>query len=210
VDPQSRTIYLADDADGAETCAHEVFHLFGKYTRAGRQMLAPGVIRIEHPVAQIYRKALNGWRAAQGLAPVTDAQLREEIAAEVVAENFLFETSRGSELFETGTPDTYDLLDAVNQDVMDGLCLRYADEIDWIQAGGAQRELGFQGRVLRLANAVVSAPRVGLEFMVRAYHGTPHTFEPEPGAPLGRVKKEKVGTGEGAAAYGWGVLYAAQ
>jgi hypothetical protein len=46
--------------------------------------------------------------------------------------------------------------------------------------------------------------------MVKAYHGTPHTFEPEPGAPLGRVKKEKVGTGEGAAAYGWGVLYTAE
>ena len=47
-------------------------------------------------------------------------------------------------------------------------------------------------------------------FMVKAYHGTPHTFEPEPGAPLGRFKKEKIGTGEGAAAYGWGVAYTAE
>lgn len=42
------------------------------------------------------------------------------------------------------------------------------------------------------------------------HHGTPHDFEPEPGAPAGRFRKDKVGTGEGAAAYGWGVAYLAQ
>ena len=30
------------------------------------------------------------------------------------------------------------------------------------------------------------------------YHGTPHTFDPETGAPLGRFRSSKIGTGEGA------------
>jgi len=40
------------------------------------------------------------------------------------------------------------------------------------------------------------------------YHGTPHKFEPEEGAPLGRFRSEKIGTGEGAQAYGHGLYLA--
>ena len=36
------------------------------------------------------------------------------------------------------------------------------------------------------------------------YHGTPHRFPAEEGAPLGRFNAEKIGTGEGAQAYGHG------
>lgn len=36
------------------------------------------------------------------------------------------------------------------------------------------------------------------------YHGTPHLFEPEPGAPFGAFRNEAIGSGEGAQAYGWG------
>ncbi len=39
---------------------------------------------------------------------------------------------------------------------------------------------------------------------IDAYHGTPHEFVPEPGAPAGQFKDEKIGTGEGAQAYGYG------
>lgn len=39
---------------------------------------------------------------------------------------------------------------------------------------------------------------------IRAWHGTPHLFAPEEGAPLGRFKDEAIGSGEGAQAYGWG------
>lgn len=38
----------------------------------------------------------------------------------------------------------------------------------------------------------------------RAYHGTPHTFPAEEGAPFGRFKDEAIGSGEGTQAYGWG------
>ena len=40
------------------------------------------------------------------------------------------------------------------------------------------------------------------------YHGTPHTLPPEEGAPLGRFRSEKIGTGEGAQAYGYGLYFA--
>jgi hypothetical protein len=41
-----------------------------------------------------------------------------------------------------------------------------------------------------------------------AFHGTPHTFAAEPGFPLGRFRSEKIGTGEGAQAYGYGLYFA--
>jgi hypothetical protein len=41
-----------------------------------------------------------------------------------------------------------------------------------------------------------------------AYHGTPHTFEPHPDAPLGKFDLSKIGTGEGAQAYGHGIYLA--
>lgn len=43
----------------------------------------------------------------------------------------------------------------------------------------------------------------------KVYHGTPHTFPEEPGFPLGRFRSEKIGTGEGAQAFGHG-LYVAE
>ena len=43
---------------------------------------------------------------------------------------------------------------------------------------------------------------------IPAYHGTPHTFAAEEGAPLGRFSTEKIGSGEGAQAYGYGLYFA--
>ena len=39
---------------------------------------------------------------------------------------------------------------------------------------------------------------------IRAYHGSPHSFAPEPGFPLGRFRADKIGSGQGAASYGYG------
>lgn len=50
-----------------------------------------------------------------------------------------------------------------------------------------------------------TALALGFGGMVKpAFHGTPHTFEPAPGAPFGEFKNDAIGTGEGAQAYGWG------
>ena len=49
---------------------------------------------------------------------------------------------------------------------------------------------------------------VGGERFATAHHGTPHTFAPEPGFPHGRFRLDKMGTGEGAQAFGWGIYFA--
>ena len=41
-----------------------------------------------------------------------------------------------------------------------------------------------------------------------AFHGTPHRFAAEEGAPLGRFSSEKIGSGEGAQAFGYGTYFA--
>ena len=43
---------------------------------------------------------------------------------------------------------------------------------------------------------------------IPAFHGTPHTLAPEAGAPLGRFRTSKIGTGEGSQAYGHGLYFA--
>lgn len=45
-------------------------------------------------------------------------------------------------------------------------------------------------------------------FALKAYHGTPHDFAPEDGAPAGRFRLDRIGTGEGAQAYGHGLYFA--
>lgn len=50
--------------------------------------------------------------------------------------------------------------------------------------------------------------RSGMQLELTAYHGTPHRFPPEEGAPLGRFRSEKIGTGEGAQAFGHGLYFA--
>jgi len=40
------------------------------------------------------------------------------------------------------------------------------------------------------------------------HHGTPYTFEPEPGFPKGRLRLDKIGTGEGAQIRGRGIYFA--
>ena len=50
--------------------------------------------------------------------------------------------------------------------------------------------------------------RSGMMPEITTYHGTPHTFAPEEGAPLGRFRSEKIGTGEGNQAYGHGMYLA--
>lgn len=41
-----------------------------------------------------------------------------------------------------------------------------------------------------------------------AFHGTPHTFEPTPANPLGEFRAAKIGSGEGAQAFGYGTYFA--
>ena len=57
----------------------------------------------------------------------------------------------------------------------------------------------------------ISEREIGVKnrlYMPAAYHGTPHTFKAEEGAPLGRFRSAQIGTGEGAQAYGHGLYFA--
>ena len=56
-----------------------------------------------------------------------------------------------------------------------------------------------------LANAL---NKVGTMRELTVYHGTPHKFEPTPNNPLGEFTASKIGTGEGAAAFGHGIYVA--
>jgi len=51
------------------------------------------------------------------------------------------------------------------------------------------------------------ARRVPIQELI-TYHGTPHRFEPTPANPLGEFEASKIGSGEGAQAYGHGVYLA--
>jgi len=44
--------------------------------------------------------------------------------------------------------------------------------------------------------------------MAKVFHGSPHKFAAEAGAPLGRFRSSQIGTGEGAQAYGHGLYFA--
>ena len=60
----------------------------------------------------------------------------------------------------------------------------------------------------RTANQIRKELESGQKLFMPAYHGTPHTLAPEAGAPLGRFRTSKIGTGEGAQAYGHGLYFA--
>jgi len=62
--------------------------------------------------------------------------------------------------------------------------------------------MGTVGNFATRAGAGIGSQVLGK--LKKLYHGTPHTFEPEPGYPLGRFKRGRIGTGEGGAAYGVG------
>ena len=88
--------------------------------------------------------------------------------------------------------------------------------IEPLQAAPAAAQGTLADRLAGLGNIVIpyvvgGAPRDALSAGVRlstgdlgGYHGTPHMFEPEPGAPFGSFRDEAIGSGEGAQAYGWG------
>lgn len=48
------------------------------------------------------------------------------------------------------------------------------------------------------------AGNADIRYSLSAFHGSPHRFDAEDGAPFGRFRDDKMGTGEGAQAFGWG------
>jgi hypothetical protein len=62
--------------------------------------------------------------------------------------------------------------------------------------------IGMAGNFAKKAGTGIASRLLGKAKKV--YHGTPHTFKPEPGYPLGRFERGHIGTGEGGGAFGVG------
>jgi hypothetical protein len=69
---------------------------------------------------------------------------------------------------------------------------------------GAEINAAMTGQPTRsLLGAITPKPK-----LLDVYHGTPHTLPPTPRNPLGEFDASKIGTGEGAQAYGYGIYTA--
>lgn len=72
--------------------------------------------------------------------------------------------------------------------------------------GGAMASPSVVGPVMATAEDALKYGALGLSqpSPLTVWHGTPHRFAPEPGKPLGSFRSDKIGSGEGAQAYGYG------
>jgi hypothetical protein len=125
---------------------------------------------------------------------------------------------------ENGTPESG--ITVAQRDLINGAIGRMnADQVkanpvlEGLGDRRSQRQQSYRSRRLdRIGNAVRGEPgypavksaieQNKLPMRIPAYHGTPHTLAPEAGAPLGRFRTSKIGTGEGAQAYGHGLYFA--
>lgn len=73
---------------------------------------------------------------------------------------------------------------------------------DYVDAVAEERRLRLDEGISSLLPSLDESGRIGVS------HGSPHKFAPEPGHPLGRFDISKIGTGEGAQAYGHGLYFA--
>jgi hypothetical protein len=125
---------------------------------------------------------------------------------------------------ENGTPESG--ITVAQRDLINGAIGRMnADQVkanpvlEGLGDRRSQRQQSFRSRRLdRIGNAVRGEPgypavksaieQNKLPMRIPAFHGTPHTLAPEAGAPLGKFRTSKIGTGEGAQAYGHGLYFA--
>ncbi len=87
--------------------------------------------------------------------------------------------------------------------------------VDALKAMGEKATSGSAGMGEVLGENLSLNPRKLIEALSRpnvqeltGYHGTPHTLPPVEGSPLGKFDASKIGTGEGAQAFGHGLYFA--
>ena len=88
---------------------------------------------------------------------------------------------------------------------------RRIDRIGKVQQLGSERPVNYdllQRNFMPARGAKEAVGTEGKRYMPAAYHGTPHTFKGEEGAPMGRFRSAQIGTGEGNQAYGHGLYFA--
>lgn len=159
--------------------------------------------KIDANYGDLYRKAY----ADRGDAGV-EALLREETIADLFADYSLNGRRFADEFGRAGrTVDK--VLDAIVKflkQVRDALHIQgFRDVRDIFEAIESGAMAGRAERVKLPGGGEIEGFHL---FALKAFHGTPHTFDPEPGAPAGRFRSDKIDSGEGAQAFGHGLYFA--
>lgn len=215
-DGYDRIVYVSlAAADPVRTMRHETVHALrqsGLMTDREfdtlYQFAESAGLRKAYAIDENYSDLYGKIFADRGDAGV-EALLREETIADMFADYSLNGRRFADEFGPRGR--TIDkILDAIVtflKTVREALHIRGFDDVrdvfEAIESGAmAQRQAG---RVALPGGAEIEGFHL---FALKAFHGTPHAFEPEPGAPAGRFRADKIGTGEGAQAYGHGLYFA--
>lgn len=210
-----RIVYAAlSAADPVHTSRHETIHALRqtglmsdaefdtlyRFAEEGGLRQAYG---IDGEYAKLYRKLYG----EHGDAYV-EALLREETIAEMFADYSARGKRFGAEFGKVGraVDKIIDVIDRFLMEVRRMLkgydVTSVRDVFEAIETGAMARR---GQRVSMPGGAVIEGFHL---FSIRAFHGTPHTFAPEEGAPAGRFRASQIGTGEGAQAYGHGLYFA--
>jgi hypothetical protein len=182
-------VYLVSDnirneEETIRTLAHELTHSgLGKFFQRQTQgKIMPIRVKYEALMDAIYQA--HGEEIEQ-LVKTTHRHLkiRTVQGRRQACEEWLCNQSYDSQ------PKWYDKLVAIFNDLLRavGLNVKLSDAEVRVVLQDAFKEFGGEG----------------INFKI-AHHGTPHIWMPEPGFPHGRPRLDKIGTGEGAAAFGWG------
>ena len=177
----------------ASTVWHE-----GSAGHAAWDILTPGERRAIGSwlkrTGQIDEARAKGWlRGLEKDGSATPDQIADEVAAEVLARQIV-------EGREFKSPSSFigkaiQKFKEIVEKLTNGLLF---------EGSTARRVMSdvTSGRALRREG--MATGRGAKERDFKTWHGTPHVWPPEPGFPHGRPRLDKIGSGEGADAYGWG------
>lgn len=213
-DGYDRLVYVALAAgDPVRTARHEVVHALrqsGLLSDAEFDTLYRFAdklgLRQAYQIDELYKANYTKAYGDRG-ADAVEALLREETIANMFSDYSLngrrFGDVQGGGVIDKMIDEIVSFL----KEIRDFLGVRgFRDVTDVFEAIES-------GAVARRAMRDVEMPGGGKMFglhlaAISAYHGTPHTFAPEPGAPAGRFRLDRIGTGEGAQVYGHGLYFA--
>ena len=183
-------VYLVSDnlqntEEALRTLAHELTHSgLGKFFQRQRMSRALVPVRAQYEALMdaIYRAH---HKEIEQITKTTHTHLNTRTAKDrrQACEEWLCNQSYEAQ------PKWYDKLVAIFHDLLRaiGLDVKLSDAEVRVVLQDAFKEFGGEGVNFKIA-----------------HHGTPHVWMPEPGFPHGRPRLDKIGTGEGAAAFGWG------
>jgi hypothetical protein len=210
-----RIVYAAlAAADPVHTSRHETIHAlrqtglmsdaeFDTLYRFAEEAGLRQAYGIDGEYAKLYRKLYG----EHGDAYV-EALLREEVIAEMFADYSSRGKRFGAEFGKAGRA-VDKIIDVIERFLMEVRRMLKGYDVTNVRDVFEAIETGAMARRAERVTMPGGAEIEGFHlFAIRAFHGTPHTFAPEEGAPAGRFRSSQIGTGEGAQAYGHGLYFA--